>query len=69
MMLVYVRPIDLNEPHVAQVVAGQWAVVSVDALPGHEFEGVVREIAPQAESYHGDVVYDVSVELIDPDVY
>jgi len=41
------------------------AVVGVGDLPGHEFAGVVREIALQMESYHGDVVYDVTVELTD----
>jgi multidrug resistance efflux pump len=60
-----VRTVDLTELDVARVTVGQPAVVSVDALPGQEFDGVVQEIALQAGDYRGDVVYAVIVELAD----
>jgi HlyD family secretion protein len=62
------RTVDLTELDVARVTVGQAATVSVDALPGREFAGVVDEIALQAKDYRGDVVYDVVVELTDPDL-
>jgi multidrug efflux pump subunit AcrA (membrane-fusion protein) len=43
--------------------AGQAVAVSVDALPGEAFGGVVSEIALQAGDYRGDVVYAVTVAL------
>ena len=54
---------DLTELDVVQVAVGQSATVSVDALPGREFAGVVHEVALQAGDYRGDVVYAVTVEL------
>jgi len=59
------RTVDLTELDVARVTVGQPAVVTVDALPGVELAGVVREIALQAGDYRGDVVYAVTVELTD----
>jgi len=56
---------DLTELDVARVEEGQATVVTVDALPGQEFAGVVREIALQPGDYRGDVVYAVTVELTD----
>jgi len=60
-----VRTVDLTELDVARVTVGQPAVVSVDALPGQEFDGAVQEVALQAGDYRGDVVYAVIVELTD----
>jgi len=59
------RTVDLTELDVVRVVEGQPAVVTVDALPGQEFSGVVREVALQPEDYHGDVVYAITVALTD----
>jgi HlyD family secretion protein len=59
------RTVDLTELDVARVAVGQPAAVSVDALPGREFGGLVSEVALQAKDYRGDVVYDVTVELTD----
>ena len=56
---------DLTELDVARVKVGQAVVVTVDALPGQEFAGVVQEIALQPGDYRGDVVYTVVVELKD----
>jgi multidrug resistance efflux pump len=55
--------VDLTELDVARVAEGQAVTVSVDALPGEEFGGVVSEIALQAGDYRGDVVYAVTVAL------
>jgi len=59
------RTTDLTELDVVRVAEEQSATVTVDALPGQEFTGVVREIALQPGNYRGDVVYDVIVELTD----
>jgi multidrug resistance efflux pump len=64
----YVRTIDLVELDVARVNVGQPVVVTVDAFPEREFEGGVHEIALQAKDYRGDVVYDVTVKLSDPEL-
>ena len=64
MMLAHVWPIELNELSVDQS-----AGISVTALSGHEFEGAAREIVMQAKSYNGNVVYEVTAELTDPDVF
>lgn len=61
-----VGTVDLTELDVGQVTQGQPLVVSVDGLPDREFDGVVGEIALQAKDYRGDVVYDVTAELTDP---
>jgi multidrug efflux pump subunit AcrA (membrane-fusion protein) len=61
-----VHTVDLTELDVADVAVEQRALVTVDALPGEEFTGVVREIALQAGDYRGDVVYAVTVALEEP---
>lgn len=61
------RTTDLTELDVARVTVGQAATVSIDALPGREFAGVVRRIALRAGEYRGDVIYDVFVDLTDPE--
>ena len=63
----FVRTDDLTELDVARVAVGQPAVVTVDALPGREFSGTVREIGLQAGDHLGDVVYDVLIELAGSD--
>ena len=61
-----VHTTDLTELDVGRVAVGQPVQVSVDALPGREFAGVVQEIALRGEDYRGDIVYKVTVELSDP---
>jgi HlyD family secretion protein len=56
---------DLTELDVARVAVGQPVTVRVDALPGREFAGTVREIALQGQDFRGDVVYEVTVGLDD----
>jgi multidrug resistance efflux pump len=60
-----VKTTDLTELDVVHVTEGESAVVTVDALPGETFAGVVREIALQPGEYRGDVVYAVAVDLAD----
>jgi HlyD family secretion protein len=54
---------DLSERDVSRVAIGQEATVYVEAL-GAEIEGRVAEIAPQADTVGGDVVYTVAVDLV-----
>ena len=35
-------------------------------MPGEEFDGVVSEIALSPGDYRGDVVYAVTVDLVNP---
>jgi len=60
-----VKTTDLTELDVVHVTEGESAVVTVDALPGETFAGVVREIALQPREYRSDVVYAVAVDLAD----
>jgi len=53
---------DLSERDVTQVSVGQQAAVHVEAL-GVEIGGQVLDIAPQADTVGGDVVYTVTIEL------
>ncbi len=53
---------DLSERDVIQVSVGQQATVYVEALDV-EIEGQVVDIAPQANTVGGDVVYAVTIEL------
>jgi multidrug efflux pump subunit AcrA (membrane-fusion protein) len=62
-----VRTIDLTELQVAQVAVGQAATVCVDALSDQEFAGLVQEVGLRGGDYRGDVVYDVTVDLTDPE--
>jgi multidrug resistance efflux pump len=57
------RTLDLTEYKVTQVAEGRPAVVTVDALPDHEFEGVIRQVGLRGGDYRGDVVYTVMVDL------
>jgi HlyD family secretion protein len=54
---------DLTELDVGRIAVGNAVEVSVDALPGETFAGVVSKIALQAQDYRGDVVYEVTVEF------
>jgi multidrug resistance efflux pump len=54
---------DLTELDVVRVQVGQEVVVTVDALPDDEFQGVVSDVALQPGDYRGDVVYTVTVDL------
>jgi len=57
-----VETTDLSERDVVRVIGGRRAIVYVEALDV-DIEGWVAEIAPQATTVGGDVVYAVVVEL------
>jgi HlyD family secretion protein len=63
---LYARTVDLTELDIARVAVGQQVVVTVDALPELELVGTVREVDLRGKDYRGDVVYDVTVELVEP---
>jgi len=56
---------DLSEVDIVKVALGQPVRVTVDAIPGREFQGVVTDITPRSETKRGDVTYTVTVELTD----
>ena len=62
-----VRTTDLTELDVARVAIGQNATIIVDALPDLSFAGTIQEIALNGKDYRGDVVYQVTVILNDPE--
>jgi HlyD family secretion protein len=58
---------DLTEIDVVQVEAGAKVQISVDALPGQEFEGEVVRITPRSETKAGDVTYTVLIDITQGD--
>jgi HlyD family secretion protein len=58
---------DLTEIDVVSVKVGAKVKISVDALPGEEFEGVVVRIKPKSETKAGDVTYTVLVDITQGD--
>jgi RND family efflux transporter MFP subunit len=56
---------DINESNLSRVATGQPALVSVDAVPGHKYRGVLRQIVPAADRQKA--VVQAKVKLLDPD--
>lgn len=54
---------DLTEIDVVDVQPGAKVSISVDALPGEEFEGQVERITPKSETKAGDVTYTVLINI------
>ncbi|GAB4432639.1 MAG: biotin/lipoyl-binding protein [Anaerolineae bacterium] len=54
---------DLTEIDVVDVQPGAKVSISVDALPGEEFEGEVERITPKSETKAGDVTYTVLINI------
>ncbi|MBI1882090.1 MAG: efflux RND transporter periplasmic adaptor subunit, partial [Chloroflexi bacterium] len=54
---------DLTEIDVVNVHEGANVTISVDALPGEEFEGKVVRITPKAETKAGDQTYTVLIDI------
>jgi multidrug efflux pump subunit AcrA (membrane-fusion protein) len=54
---------DLTEIDVVNVQPGASVSISVDALPGEEFEGKVVRVTPQAETKAGDQTYTVLIDI------
>lgn len=57
----------VDEIDIGQVEEGLQVVLTVDALPGMEFEGTVTMIAPRSTVRDGVVVYEVELAVDDPD--
>lgn len=60
---IYVDEIDIG-----QVEEGLDTILTVDALPGMEFDGSVTRIAPSSTIRDGVVVYEVEMTVEDPDM-
>ncbi|MFC1975027.1 HlyD family secretion protein [Chloroflexota bacterium] len=58
---------DLTEIDVVNVKEGATVKITVDALPGEEFEGVVTRIKPKSETKAGDVTYTVLIDITQGD--
>ena len=58
---------DLAEVDVANVAIGDFVSVKLDAFPGEDFTGRVTEIDPVGKLYLGDMTYQVTVTLDEPD--
>ena len=54
---------DLTEIDVVDVQPGAKVIISVDALPGEDFEGKVVRVTPQSETKAGDVTYTVLIDI------
>lgn len=59
---------DLTEIDVVNVREGAKVTISVDALPGQEFEGKVVRITPKSITKAGDVTYTVLIDITKGDV-
>lgn len=58
---------DLAEVDVAMVAVGDFVSVKLDAFPGEEFTGRVTQIDPVGKLYLGDMTYQITVTLDEPD--
>lgn len=58
--------INLSQTEVNKVANGMEAIITIDALPGHEFEGYVDSIASYPNKDSEQVEYRVSIALHDP---
>ena len=56
---------DLTELDVVEISDGQTVLIKLDAIPDMEIEGLVIEIGQNYTEKQGDIVYKVTVELID----
>jgi HlyD family secretion protein len=54
---------DLTEIDVVNVRVGAGVTISVDALPGEQFEGKVVRVTPKAETKAGDQTYTVLIDI------
>ena len=59
--------VGVDEIDVGQLVEGQAAQVTLDALPGVEIAGTIERIAPDATTQGGVVYFDVIIELAPTD--
>ncbi len=59
--------VDVNESNVAQLSSGQPAEIQVQAIPSHNYKGVLRQVIPTADRTKATVT--VKVSIIDKDKY
>ncbi|GAB4517158.1 MAG: hypothetical protein Kow0047_28920 [Anaerolineae bacterium] len=59
--------VNVAEVDIVRVRVGQSATVTIDALPGRTFHGVVARITPSTTSQQGVVNYPVTIRLTDAD--
>lgn len=57
--------VSVAEVDIQSVEVGQQAEITLDALPGQSFEGVVSQIAPSSDPSSGVVNYPVTIQLTD----
>lgn len=62
-----VKTTDLSELDVVDLQIGDPVEISVDAIPGVILNGVISEIAETARLVRGDVTYEVTIDLDNPD--
>jgi RND family efflux transporter MFP subunit len=53
---------DVNESYISRLSSGQPASIRVDAVPGHEYHGKLRQIVPTADRQRAVVEVKVSIE-------
>jgi len=63
----YVETNDLSELDVISLQVGQSAGLTLDALPEQAFQGEVTEIAQQFNVQSGDILYQVRLNVSEPD--
>ena len=63
----HVETTELSELDVVNVQVGDSVEVTIDALPGKTFNGVVEEIVLEPVKQSGDIYYTVRLKLTDPD--
>ena len=59
--------VDVNESNVAQLSTGQPAEIQVQAIPDHNYKGVLRQVIPTADRTKATVT--VKVSILDKDKY
>lgn len=62
-----VETTDLAEVDIARLALGQTAAIKLDALPGETFPAVVTAIDPVGRLHLGDMTFQVTLTLIEPD--
>jgi HlyD family secretion protein len=60
--------LSIDETDIPRVQLGQPVLLDLDAFPGQQVQGVVREIAPAATTLQGVVNYDVRIDVTSNDV-
>ena len=62
-----VKTTDLTELDVVDLKVGDPVEIQVDAIPGVGLQGIVSKIADTAQLVRGDVTYEVTIDLENPE--